>query len=101
MWISCNNYYLKHIKFDIISCDPWTNNMEEFLFINLDKILCITNKYIITGFSKILSDKYNLNLDTKKIEKFINIKYNTNISIIKLMKRSDHLGGIFWLVIKV
>ena len=100
MYKVCKEFYLENKKFDIISCDPFTNHMEDFLLNNLNNILPITNKYIITGFSKILSDKYNLDLDISIIEKFINTKYNINISIIKLVKRSDYLGGIYWLIIQ-
>ncbi len=100
MYKVCNNFLITNKKFDIISCDPWTNQMEDLLFNNLNNILPITNKYLITGFSKILSDKYNLNLNMHSIETFINKRYNINISIINLIKRSGYLGGIYWIVMQ-
>lgn len=81
----CFEYIDKYInegkEFDVVISDQWTNQMVIINKNYLDKLKRITKRILIVGCSQEYIDKYGMPED-------------------ELIKRSEHMGGIFWRIIK-
>jgi len=102
------NYTEQNRKFDIVSVDPWTGNLEQRIYdTDFLKIFNCTNKYLVVSASQDIFGKYNINIK-QDITDMIKEKYKIdNIDCIDIIKRSDYysetwehtkVGGVYWVV---
>lgn len=91
----------KNIKFDLVSCDPWSNTVDDVLTKDFTLFWNITNKYFICV--SCLNNFYksnNIEPTKESIESYIKKVHNIEVVVDYIIKVGDCEGGSYYIIIK-
>ena len=88
-------------KFDVVSCDPFTNFIPDILIKDFDKFYGIAKKYFVTRASYgMFFEKYSVEPTEAALAAFLTEKHNREIKVRELNQVSTFDGGCYWAVIE-
>ena len=95
----CEQFREEKRLFDIVNIDPWTNQMEAMWETdNFKKLYNICRNFLVLNSSALFNDKHKIK-NSNDYESFIKKQHNINIKCIDILKRSVHVGGIYWVIL--
>ena len=88
-------------KFDVVSCDPFTNLVPRVLINDFDKFYSIANKYLVARVTYgNFFEKYNVEPTEEALAEFLTKEHKKTIKVRELNEVSTFDGGCYWAVIE-
>lgn len=86
-------------KFDLVTCDAYSPMSERVAWDTLDLWESIANRYLMLFYTTPMLEQLGAPPEAPVVADAVSARLGRPVRVIDLIKRSSHLGGVYWCVI--